>query len=48
MSTAPQHPGVPGAEEGAAAAGTCSKGLWKRKAPVDFPEVWKRPMLNIA
>lgn len=43
-----QHPGVPGIEEGAAAARTGSKGLWKRKAPVDFHEVWKRPMLNIA
>lgn len=41
----PQHPGVPGTEE---RARTCSKGLWKRKAPVDFHEVWKRPMLNIA
>lgn len=44
----PQHPGVPGTEEGAAVARTCSKGLWKSKAPVYFHEVWKRPMLNIA
>lgn len=43
-----QHPGVPGMEEEAAAARAGSKGLWKRKAPVDFHEVWKRPMLNIA